>query len=76
VQAFDEAGVGLAVRVGVVVLSEQVGHRLVFAAGDELRLDARLVQGVTRRNSALVAKPTSPTVPDGCIHTSPNAEAR
>ncbi|COZ85675.1 Uncharacterised protein [Mycobacterium tuberculosis] len=30
----------------------------------------------SRRNVALVAKPTSPTLPEGCIQTSPNAEAR
>ena len=34
------------------------------------------LSSASRRNSALVAKPTSPTVPDGCIHTSRNADAR
>ncbi|SKS65517.1 Uncharacterised protein [Mycobacteroides abscessus subsp. abscessus] len=29
-----------------------------------------------RRNVPLAANPMSPTVPDGCIHTSPNADAR
>ena len=75
VQALDQPAVGLPVGVGVAVLGEKVCRRLVFAARDELRLEPAL-SSASRRNSALVAKPTSPTVPDGCIHTSPNADAR
>ena len=48
VQALDEAGVGLAVGVGVVVLGEQVGRRLVLAARHELGFDTGLVEGVAQ----------------------------
>ena len=48
VQAFDQPAVGLAVGVGVAVLCEKVCRGLVFAASDELRLDAGLVQRVAQ----------------------------
>ncbi len=48
VQAFDQPAVGLAVGIGVAVLREKVCRGLVFAARDELRLDARLVERVAQ----------------------------
>ena len=48
VQALDQPAVGLAVRLGVAVLGEEVGRRLVLAARDELRLDAGLVERVAQ----------------------------
>lgn len=57
------------------ILGEKVCRRLVFAPGDELGLDARLVQGVAQE-CGVGGEATSPTLPEGCIQTSPNAEAR
>ena len=48
VQALQQPAVGLAVGIGVAVLREKVCRRLVFAARDELRLDARLVERVAQ----------------------------
>ena len=48
VQAVQQPAVRLAVGLGVTVLREKVCGRLVFAAGDELRLDACLVERVTQ----------------------------
>ena len=48
VQALDQPAVGLAVGIGVAVLREKVCRRLVFAARDELRLDAGLVERVAQ----------------------------
>ena len=45
-EALDEAGVGLAVGVGVALLREHVRRGLVLAARDELRLNPRLVQRI------------------------------
>src|SRR6185437_3330548 len=47
-QALQQPGVGFPVSVGVVVLREKVCRRLVFAARNELCLDARLVQRVSQ----------------------------
>jgi hypothetical protein len=46
VQAFDQPVIGLTMGVGIAVLREKVCSGLVFAAGDELRLDSGLVQRV------------------------------
>ena len=48
VQAVEQPAVGLAVGVGVAVLREKVCRGLVFAAGDELRLDTRLVERIAQ----------------------------
>ena len=52
VQAVEQAAVRLAVCLGVAVLREKVCRRLVFAAGDELRLDARLVERIAQEQRA------------------------
>jgi hypothetical protein len=52
VQAVQQPAVRLAVGIGVAVLREKVCGRLVFAAGDELRLDARLVERVAQEQRA------------------------
>ena len=49
VQTFDQAAVGLPVRIGVAVLREHVRCGLVLSARDELRLDAGFIQGVTQK---------------------------